>query len=327
MPLKEGMGCNMETGRLRFTRFLKVEPISRPAFVPLTQGVLVRVGGIPLEELTLDPTLWAHSLQKTVELFGLDGVVAGFNFSLMAEACGCESSWENDRPVTLVPPSELCQIPEERGRMKHALETAKRVFQVCRQERACVAALTGPVTLATQLFGQEQGPERIGEIKQLVVRVTEAFCQIRPDVLLFMEERPLALTEINLTHRRIYSTLKNISSYYNIPIGLYLQGYRSPHLARFSKLKMDFYILGPSLDSVMPALSDLWNLGHDALGVGMSLPLDNLEKVRELITQGLDFYKTKGGPGFFFTSHGPVTRDVNLDILHQVTKELRQVRL
>jgi len=317
----------METGRTHFTRFLKGEPVSRPAFVPLTWGVLVRVGGKPLEELTLDPTLWANSLQKTVELFGLDGVVAGFNFSLMAEACGCESSWENDRPVTLLPPAKVCQIPEESRRMKHALEVANRVFQVCRHERACVAALTGPVTLATQLFGQEQSAEHIAEIKQLAVRVTEAFCQIRPDVLLFMEERPLASTEINLTHRRLYNTLKNISAYYNIPIGLYLQGYRLQNLDRFSKLKMDFYILGPSLDSGMPALSDLWNLGYGALGVGISLPLDNLEKVREIIKQVLDFYQTKGGMGFFFTSHGPVNRDIDLDILHQVTREIHQLRL
>jgi len=54
---------------------------------------------------------------------------------------------------------------------------------------------------------------------------------------------------------------------------------------------------------------------------------DIIEKVREMIRRGLDLYQAKGGSGFFFTSHGPVTRDVNLETLHQVTKEIRLVRL
>jgi hypothetical protein len=241
----------------------------------------------------------------------------------MAEACGCMISRENDRPLDVMPPADLCQTPEESRRMKHTLETAKRVFQVCRNERSCVAALTGPATLATQLFGQEQGPGRMGEIKQLVVRVTEAFCQIQPDALMFMEASPLALNEISLKHRRIYNTLKNITDYYNTTIGLYLQGYQRQNLDWFSKLNMDFYIMGPSLDTGMPDLSDLWKLGDEAIGVG--LPLNDLERAKAIIKQGVDHYRTKGAPRFFFTSHGPVSHDVDFKTLHQIIKEIRQV--
>lgn len=317
----------METGRQLFSSFLKGERFSRPPFVPLTRGLLARIGGIALEEITSDPTLWANSLQKTIELFDFEGIVAGFHETFMAEACGCRVLWENDRPASLVRSADICQAPEESGRMKNAIEAAKRVFQVCRHERACVAALTGPVTLATQLFGKEQGLEHITDIKPLIVRVTEAFCQTRPDALMFMEEHPLALAEINSKHRRIYNTIKNISAYYTIPMGLYLQGYRPQNLERFSQLKMDFYILGPSIDNGMVDLSELWDLGQGSLGVGINLPLNNIERARDMIRQGLDLYQAKGGSGFFFTSHGPVTRDVNLETLHQVTKEIRLVRL
>ena len=108
--------------------------------------------------------------------------------------------------------------------MKHALEVAKRVFQVGGHDCACVASLTGPATLANQVFGRDEGAKHMRDVKELLVRMTEAFCQTRPDMLIFMEGRPLALAELDLTHRRIYNTLKNISAYYDIPVGLYLQG-------------------------------------------------------------------------------------------------------
>lgn len=211
--------------------------------------------------------------------------------------------------------------------MKHSLEAAERLFKVCQNKRACLIALTGPVTLAAQVFGEEQGPDRAADLKQLVVQVIETLCQTRPDAVLFMEEDPLALTEVNLSHRRIYNTLKNIAAHYTIPVGLYLEGYQPQTVNQFAKLKMDYYVLGPAADSAMPVLSDLFNLAESTLGVGIGLPLDDLDKTKEIINQGKGLYQAGGGPGFFFTSHGPVTRDVDLDLLHQVTREIRQVTL
>jgi hypothetical protein len=316
----------MITGRELFTQFLKGEPLSRPCYVPLVRGLMARIEGMTLEALTSDPTLWANSLVKAAELFDFDGVVAGFDFSLMAEACGCKIVWRDDRPVVQAPPSGICENPEESGRIKHALEAARRVFQVCRDRRFCVAALTGPVTLAHQLFGRLEGPKRVGDVKHLVVRVAEAFLKTRPDTLVFMEGRPLAT--VDRSHQRLYQTLKNIAAYYNIPVSLYVQGYPSRNLSQFASLKMDIYILGPSEDKSLPPLSELWNLSSNALGVGLGLPVDDLSKARALIREGLDLYRAQGGRrGFFFTSFGPVNRDADLETLHQLIKEISQTRL
>jgi hypothetical protein len=132
---------------------------------------------------------------------------------------------------------------------------------------------------------------------------------------------------VNLSHRRIYNTLKNIAAHYTIPVGLYLEGYQHRTVNQFAKLKMDYYVLGPAADSGMPVFSELLSLAEGSLGVGIGLPLDDLEKTGEIIKQGTEHYRTGGGPGFFFTSHGPVTRDVDLDLLHQVTTEIRQITL
>jgi len=309
------------TGRELFGDFLRGEPLTRPAFVPMIRGLLSRVEGLPMEALTSDPTLWANSLMKTTQLFGFDGVVVGLDFTLMAEASGCPVTWEEDRPIVMPPQGDLNEAPERSGRIQHALEAARRLFETCRSEVACVAALTGPVTLASQLFGPEEGPERTREVKPLLVRVAEAFCAARPDMLLFLEDSP-AWTGPTTAHRRIYNTLKNIASYYDVYSGLYLQGVGSQNLSGFSGLNMDVYVLGPSVNDPLPSPSALWGLGEGALGVGLGLPLDDVGKAREVIGDGQRLHREQAGPGFFLTSIGPVTRDANLEALHTLADEI-----
>ncbi len=311
----------MATGRELFNRFLNDEPLPRPVFVPMIRGLLSRVEGLPMERLMNDPTLWANGLVKTHRLFRFDGVVVGLDFTLMAEACGCGISWENDRPVASLPQHGLYEKPEETGRMKHVLEVAGRVFEVSRKDQACIAAVTGPVTLADMLFGRGKGAEHLGEIKQLMVQIVEAFCKTGPDVLIFMEGRPLASSKISLSHRKIYNTLKNITGYYDVKTGLYVQRYAPSAVDRFKALQMDLYVLGPSEDGIFPELSRVWDLGVGALGVGLGLPLNDLATARRLIKEGRELYETTGGRGIFFTSLGPATRDVNLETLHELVQE------
>lgn len=66
---------------------------------------------------------------------------------------------------------------------------------------------------------------------------------------------------------------------------------------------------------------------RDALGVGLSLPVDDMHRARQIIHEAEDLYRSKGDRGFFFTSLGPLTRDIDLETLHQLVSEIRQVRL
>jgi len=311
-------------GRGRFKGFLNGEPATRPAFVPLIRGLLARVEGLSMETLTSDPTLWANSLMKTTQLFGLDGVVVGLDVTLMAEASGCPVTWEEDRPILMPLQGDLNEAPERSGRIQHALEAAQRLFETCRSEVACLVALTGPVTLACQLFGPEEGPERTREVKPLLVRVAEAFCATRPDVLLFLEDSP-AWTGPTPAHRRIYNTLKNIASYYDVHSGLYLQGADSQNLSDFSGLNMDVYVLGPAENDPLPSPSALWGLGEGALGVGLGVPLDDVGKAREIIADGQRLCGERTGPGFFLTSIGPVHRDVDLEAFRTLADEITRL--
>jgi|WetSurMetagenome_2_1015567.scaffolds.fasta_scaffold54583_2 hypothetical protein len=317
----------MMTGRELFDKFLQGEPGTRPAYIPLLQGLTARVAGVSREILEADPTLWANALMKTGELLELDGIMAGFDFTLLAEACGAEVMWKNDRPEIVGPVNALRAAPQETGRLSNALEVATRVFQVCRTQRACLVSLTGPVTLAAQLFGPEEGSQRIGEIKQVAVKVAETFCQTRPDVVVFTEGYALTRGQVGPPHRRIYTTLKNVASYYNIPVALYLEDYDPQELQQFSSLNADIYILGPSVQKSPHPLAELSALGEELLGMGIGLPGDNSEKAIRTVHEVVLHYQMQGKHNFFFTSLGPVTRKVDIESLRELIKAITQIRM
>jgi hypothetical protein len=317
----------MPTGRELFKCFLQGTPLARPAFVPLVRGLAARVGGIKTQALTCDPTAWANMLVKTAELFNLDGVVAGLDFTILAEACGCPVEWEDDRPRVAGTVRDICPEPEKAGRLKVALEKARRVFEITRSTRACVATMTGPVTLAGQMFGLEDGPKRLGEIKPLVMKVAEAFCATRPDVLIFLEGRALSRNEIGAAVRKIYNTLRNVAGHYDIPVGLFIRNYGHQPPPGLEGLKMDFHVLGASETGDLPSRQTLVDLAGRGLGLGIGLPLEDVTAAREVMAQGVELYQARSGKGIFFTSLGPATRDVNLESLHQLVEEISRVRL
>jgi len=317
----------MATGRELFRCFLEGAPFARPAFVPMVRGLVARVGNQEVQAFTQDPTAWANLLVKTADLFNLDGVVAGLDFTLLAEACGCPLDWRDDRPCLAGPARSVNQEPEQCGRLKVALEKARRVFDISRPSRACVAAMTGPLTLAAQLFGPEEGPKRLAEVKPLVVRVAEAFCQTRPDVLLFLEGRALAQGKIAMPQRKIYNTLKNLAAHYDIPVGMFLSNYDQEAMEGLPLLKMDFHVLGSPEGGGPPPLEFLRSLAGLGLGLGVGLPLADPEAARVVIEQGLELYRRQAARGIFFTSLGPAQREVDLATLHQLVKEISRVQL
>lgn len=316
----------MASGREIFLKFLSGEPLPRPAYVPLLRGITARVGGVPHRELTSDATIWANSLAKTADLLDVDGVVAGFHFSLLAEACGCNLDWVDDRPVVGPPPEEPYPAPLERGRLAGVLEATRRIFEVARSKRGCVAAVNGPLTLAAQLFQEEQAEAGLKNLKQTLVEVYEEFCKIRPDVLLFMESGPLATGEMRPALKRLYFTLKKIASYYDIATALYIQDYDPGQVAGMAELKMDIYILGPDQDGQPPAPETQWSLAEDAMGIGLGLPPDDLEYCQEVLANGRQIFSEQPERKFFFTSLGPVRRSHDPQNQLELVKQIRQIR-
>lgn len=314
------------SGREIFLKFLSGEPLPRPAYVPLLRGITARVGGVAHRELTSDATIWANSLAKTADLLDLDGVVAGFHFSLLAEACGCELSWADDRPVVGAPPRSFDSFSLEKGRLAQALEAARRIFDTTKSRRGCVAAVNGPLTLAAQLCQESQVETGLADLKPMLVAVYEKFCKIRPDVLLLMESGPLVQGEITPALKRLYFTLKKIAAYYDIATALYMQDYRPERIDDLASLKMDVYILGPDRAGGLPGAEAQLSLARESLGIGLGLPPDDTESCQEILVRGGRLLKEEPRSNFFFTSLGPLCRRHDPQSQLELVKQIRQIR-
>ncbi|MHB8764026.1 MAG: uroporphyrinogen decarboxylase family protein [Deferrisomatales bacterium] len=313
----------MDTGRALFDSFLKGRPIPRPPYLPLLSGLMARVGGVTAEAMTADPTQWSAAAAKTADLFDLDGVAVGFDPTLLAEACGCAVTWADDRPRLGPPAGAPHPDPEERGRLAAALETARRTFPVLRARRGCAAVLTGPVALAHQLFGDE-GPARLGDAKQLAVRVAEAFLKAKPDLLCCLEGRQLAAAGPLPAHRRAYSTLKNVAAYFDVPLALCVEEWTPADLAGLAQLPADLWVLGPGADGAWPTPASAGALARAGLGVGVALPLDDPGAAAPRVQEW-----AAGAPAgrFFLTGVEPPPGRPQMEEVHRLVRQIHAVRL
>ena len=104
--------------------------------------------------------------------------------------------------------------------------------------------------------------------------------------------------------------------------GLYLQGFDPGNLGRYSELNVDIYVPGPAADGLLPSPSALRELGEEALGVGLGLPPDDLARAGEILREGRTLYGGGARPGFFLTSAGPLTREIDPQVLRTFASEV-----
>ncbi|MHB1024400.1 MAG: uroporphyrinogen decarboxylase family protein [Desulfobacteria bacterium] len=314
----------MESGRQLFERLSAGEPTLRPAFAPLLSRIVSRVSGVSLRDLPSDPPQWASALVRTAELLDVDGVAFPADASLLAEACGCPVSWEDGCPSVAGPAASLAESPERGGRLKSALDVAGRVFPGVRSRRGCVSVLTGPGTLATQLFGPD-AVNRLAEVKPVFVRLPELLCAERPDMICLWEEASSLFPQGKLPPacRRVYNTIRNIASYYCIPLAVALVGHGPADLGILAELGVEIVLPGPSAGGELLTAEELLDHGATDLTLGLSLPLDDLPRAKELLAVALRARNAGRLRSFFLTGFEPATRDFDLEGLQQLTQEIR----
>jgi hypothetical protein len=303
--------------------------IPRPAFVPLIHGLAARIEQISLEEMTTNPSLWANALQKVQDLFKCDGVLISFDFTLLAEGCGCQVRWINQRPVVEGGVLRTNELPYQVGRMSIALETAKRLFKVLGMETASVAALTGPFTLAYQLAGGGNGLERIDEAKRAVIETLKGFCSLKPDLFLFMERENSEPGQSLSERRRTYATLWNIANYYQVSTALYVEGYLGEDFGRYAHLGAQGLIFGPSASGCTPNTERLLNLLLDSnVILGIALPHQHQRGLEQTIDTCLEYLRSKSMKSrLFFTTCGEVSFDSSPNEFHPIVERIKSIQL
>jgi Uroporphyrinogen decarboxylase (URO-D) len=299
--------------------FLQNTPGEDKAFVPVMEPLAARVGGMAYQTMTNDPAHWSSNLAKAGQLLEANALILGFDNTLLAQACGASVDWQNDRPVLSGVNELLSATDVINGRLETAVEALGRLCQTESTNFCCIAAMTGPVTLAAQLNVTE---EKSNDLKQTTVEVAQALCNKRPDLLLLREGATICADDIGMPHRKAFNTLCNVARYFNIPTAIYLEGYTQKILTTIDKLKMDFYFFGETEDGTAPDPGWFSELAERVKGIGIALPFG--DKTEALHHANLCKI-TLAGKNVLFTTLGDMDRDTDLDMTRVITTGLKAI--
>lgn len=296
--------------------FLQNTPAESKAFVPAMEPLAARVGGMEYQTMTNDPAHWSSNLAKAGQLLEANALILGFDITLIAEACGASVDWQNDRP-DLSGVNELPSATDAiNGRLETAVEALGRLCQTERTNFCCIAAMTGPITLAAQLNTTE---EKSNDLKRITVKVAQALCNKRPDLLLLREGAAICDNDIGMPERKAFNTLCNVAKYFNIPTAIYLEGYSKNILTTIDKLKVDFYLFGETEDGTAPDPNWFTELAGRVKGIGIALPFNDKT---EALSHAQLCRTTLAGNNLLFTSLGDLDRDTDLDTARAITTGL-----
>lgn len=309
-------------GQNIFLDFISGQPVSRSPVVPIIDQVAARVGGHDYRQMTSDPALWSAALTRTADLLGCDAIPVGFDELLIVEAAGAELDWGDSTAVLAAPPEALEAVDQTvpgKARLAVAVETLGWVLAAARPEIATIGVMTGPVTLAAQCFGSEAAEGRLSDVKEAEVAITDAFLKARPDALMFLEDGALGTSPVSLKIRKIYSTLKNMAGYFDVPTMVYVSGHDNQDLSRFSALGLDVVIAGPDSAGEPASITAVEELAQAAGRVGVALPLtaDGVPAMGAAVNSRL------GAGRALVTSDGQLDGDADIDALRQAIEKLK----
>lgn len=200
---------------------------------PLVFSYAANLRGLEPREMLSETTLLANSLADAQALFGYDALVTWFDTTLEAEACGCAIDWSDGIPrVAPQPPAEAGPTPgidpegiETRGRVPVALEVARRLKKVVGREVTLLGAVTGPLTLFSQVAGSRYGeasladPAAAARILELAgetaTRMVRLYGEVGLDGLIVAEDvSALELMESLPAASGVYDQLFGIMRYF-----------------------------------------------------------------------------------------------------------------
>lgn len=222
----------------------------RPAWVPLIDALAASMEGCATEVLATDATRWANAAPRAARLVSADAVAIGFLPAWCAPAFAAqrEEPWQEARVAALI-------------------ETAHRLVETVHPERDVVVALTGPATLARQALAAAPERAALDLLKPGLVKTLEKLCACRPDMVVLDEDLAQAPFAATPDFRRFCNTLKNVTEYFGVALGLRVSGYESAAgiADALGALKIEHLLLGAPALGVPPRLTfELARAAQDA---------------------------------------------------------------
>ena len=123
--------------------------------------------------------------------------------------------------------------------------------------------------------------------------------------------------------RRLYNTIRNITSYYGIPLAVAMVGYEPEDLGTLAGLGAEIVIPGPSAGGALLTAEEVLDHGVTDCTLGLPLPLDDLPRAKEYLGAALRARNAGRLRSFFLTGFEPGARDFDLEGLQQLAQEIR----
>lgn len=154
------------TGKERIKSAIKFEEHDRVSCFPLIHWGTAGIYGVTVEDYAKNPEIQAQSLINCCEMFGYDGINAGVDVIIEAEAFGGTTVFPADSPPFLKTHpinSDIDKLkilrglkvldPEISGRMATQIKATEKVVKKIGKEKYIMSFIMGPLNCASQLRG------------------------------------------------------------------------------------------------------------------------------------------------------------------------------
>ncbi|MFO7725179.1 MAG: uroporphyrinogen decarboxylase family protein [Oceanipulchritudo sp.] len=189
------------TGKDILLKALRSEPVDRIPWLPFVGvhgGSLI---GVDAEAYLKNADHIVAGLTEAVDRYRPDGIPVVFDLQLEAEILGCQLAWARETPPSVAshPLGEdydlesLPTFSTDKGRMPLVLDAVRRAKEAFGDEVALYGLLTGPLTLALHLRGddvlldmfdeEEAVPQLLDFCADIGIRMADAFIEAGADVI------------------------------------------------------------------------------------------------------------------------------------------------
>ncbi len=237
-----------------FQAIARGETPAAPVWLPFLETLAARMDGCAPETLVADATRWANALPRAAKLLDVPVVAVGF-----VDGMGLAAFSER--------PAEPWSHPS----LSTLLECASRLAETVRPGRELVVAVPGPVRLLRHL-GLAADRAGFDCIKPGLVRLLELLAERRPELVVLNEtgEDPLALASTDC--RRLCNTLKNVTEYFGVGLGLRVDGAADGGalITGLRALRLDHLLLGGPVPDAAAAAGVAEGQGWRSLGLPLA---------------------------------------------------------
>ena len=312
-----------------------LKDLPRLPFIPWICTFAAKLEQLQVPDMLADPGFLSTALLNAQELLGHDAISVVFDPSLEAEVCGCEIAWPDAGdalPQVVSHPFpggnwiEKLDISglEKQGRLPVYFETFKRINILRGKQIALLGMVTGPVTLARHLYGEnlaadlQQGKaeavKAVAAAGSIGLKICRTYCELGADVVVINDGMLGSLDAANLSSAvPSLKSIWNVLRFYNARSLLLATGCPPENIRPVISLQPDGVSLGSGIENKV-LQQEL--AGRKICG-GFSIPAAVLEKPAEAVTY-TDIPLTGNRRGWFITTDGEIPYTTSVETIQEI---------